>query len=198
MVVLRCVQAGSLAVPGRPYTRFFITFSTLALRHRSDIRKDPVFRTQFHAMCVSIGVDPLASNKGIWNRLLGFGGTLKGGQGQEGDSRERRGWAEGRATACVQGMVWRLTSLGGLSGRRGDARDWGSTRSGTGELLNPGSYAPLQTFITSSGCSAWRCAWPFGLRSGRWWTCTPCTSMCRWKEGVGGGGGEKWARVRLT
>lgn len=26
-------------------------------------------------MCVTIGVDPLASNKGIWNRLLGFGGA---------------------------------------------------------------------------------------------------------------------------
>ncbi|RMZ54180.1 hypothetical protein APUTEX25_005336, partial [Auxenochlorella protothecoides] len=44
-----------------------------ALKYRSDIRRDPAFRESFHAMCVTIGVDPLASNKGIWNRLLGFG-----------------------------------------------------------------------------------------------------------------------------
>ena len=25
-------------------------------------------------MCANIGVDPLASNKGTWNKLLGFGG----------------------------------------------------------------------------------------------------------------------------
>lgn len=44
-----------------------------ALRHRQDIRRDPVFRAQFHAMCANAGVDPLASNKGAWNKLLGFG-----------------------------------------------------------------------------------------------------------------------------
>ncbi|PRW39352.1 vacuolar sorting-associated 22-like protein 1 [Chlorella sorokiniana] len=44
-----------------------------ALRHKSDIRSNPEFRAQFHAMCAHIGVDPLASNKGTWNKLLGFG-----------------------------------------------------------------------------------------------------------------------------
>jgi ESCRT-II complex subunit VPS22 len=34
-----------------------------ALKHKSDIRRDPVFRAQFHTMCANIGVDPLASNK---------------------------------------------------------------------------------------------------------------------------------------
>ena len=34
-----------------------------AQKHKSDIRKDPVFRAQFHVMCANIGVDPLASNK---------------------------------------------------------------------------------------------------------------------------------------
>jgi hypothetical protein len=33
---------------------------------REDIRADPAFRAQFHAMCANIGVDPLASNKGVW------------------------------------------------------------------------------------------------------------------------------------
>ena len=37
------------------------------------MRKDPIFRAQFHTMCANIGVDPLASNKGAWTQLLGFG-----------------------------------------------------------------------------------------------------------------------------
>lgn len=41
--------------------------------YKNDIRKDPVFRAQFHVMCANIGVDPLASTKGIWAELLGFG-----------------------------------------------------------------------------------------------------------------------------
>jgi hypothetical protein len=40
---------------------------------RDDIRKDPSFRAQFHTMCANIGVDPLASNKGLWAQVLGFG-----------------------------------------------------------------------------------------------------------------------------
>ena len=40
---------------------------------REDVRKDPAFRAQFHAMCANVGVDPLASNKGAWAQLLGFG-----------------------------------------------------------------------------------------------------------------------------
>lgn len=44
-----------------------------ASRHRAEIRADPVFRAQFHAMCASVGVDPLASNKGMFAELLGFG-----------------------------------------------------------------------------------------------------------------------------
>lgn len=44
-----------------------------ALKYRHDIRKDPVFRAQFNAMCANIGVDPLSSNKGYWANLLGLG-----------------------------------------------------------------------------------------------------------------------------
>ena len=40
---------------------------------RDEIRRDPIFRAQFHTMCANIGVDPLASNKGMWAQLLGFG-----------------------------------------------------------------------------------------------------------------------------
>lgn len=45
----------------------------LHLGCRNDIRQDPVFRAQFHNMCANVGVDPLASNKGMWAQLLGFG-----------------------------------------------------------------------------------------------------------------------------
>eukprot|EP00775_Hariotina_reticulata_P006892 gene6892-7108_t len=44
-----------------------------AMKHKADIRRDPIFRAQFHTMCANIGVDPLASNKGMWNELLGLG-----------------------------------------------------------------------------------------------------------------------------
>ncbi|KAI5058956.1 hypothetical protein GOP47_0025275 [Adiantum capillus-veneris] len=42
-------------------------------KHKNDIKKNPVFRAQFHAMCATCGVDPLASNKGFWAELLGIG-----------------------------------------------------------------------------------------------------------------------------
>lgn len=41
-----------------------------AIKHKTDIRRDPVFRAQFHTMCANIGVDPLASNK------VGFGAYM--------------------------------------------------------------------------------------------------------------------------
>lgn len=54
-------------------TLFKTTLETFALRHRDAIRADPAFRAKFHDMCRAVGVDPLASNKGAFNRLLGFG-----------------------------------------------------------------------------------------------------------------------------
>ncbi|KAI9206041.1 EAP30/Vps36 family-domain-containing protein [Polychytrium aggregatum] len=44
-----------------------------AVKHRSDIQRDPIFRAQFQRMCNNIGVDPLASKKGFWTEMLGFG-----------------------------------------------------------------------------------------------------------------------------
>ncbi|KAH8552038.1 EAP30/Vps36 family-domain-containing protein [Umbelopsis sp. PMI_123] len=53
------------------------TFKTnlqeFARKYRKDIRRDPTFRMHFQQMCTKIGVDPLASNKGFWADLLGFG-----------------------------------------------------------------------------------------------------------------------------
>jgi ESCRT-II complex subunit VPS22 len=47
--------------------------SLFATEHKREINENPVFRRQFHAMCQSIGVDPLSSAKGFWADLLGIG-----------------------------------------------------------------------------------------------------------------------------
>ena len=43
------------------------------MKHKKEINKDPAFRGQFNAMCMKIGVDPLASKKGFWSDILGIG-----------------------------------------------------------------------------------------------------------------------------
>ena len=53
--------------------RFRASLEAFALKHKAEIRADPVFLAQFHKMCANVGVDPLASNKGFWTELLGFG-----------------------------------------------------------------------------------------------------------------------------
>jgi ESCRT-II complex subunit VPS22 len=52
---------------------FKTQLSKFAQEHRAEINDNPVFRHQFQQMCVSIGVDPLASSKGFWTELLGIG-----------------------------------------------------------------------------------------------------------------------------
>ena len=53
------------------------TFKTkleeFSYQHKNEIRKDPEFRRHFQEMCASVGVDPLASSKGFWSEMLGFG-----------------------------------------------------------------------------------------------------------------------------
>jgi len=44
-----------------------------AVKHKSQINKDPEFRSKFQKMCAKIGVDPLSSNKGFWAEVLGVG-----------------------------------------------------------------------------------------------------------------------------
>mmetsp|Transcript_24706 Transcript_24706/g.53210 ORF Transcript_24706/g.53210 Transcript_24706/m.53210 type:complete len:246 (+) Transcript_24706:259-996(+) len=53
--------------------KFRKALEDFAFSHKEDIKGDPIFRKHFHEMCASIGVDPLASNKGMWSELLGFG-----------------------------------------------------------------------------------------------------------------------------
>jgi ESCRT-II complex subunit VPS22 len=54
-------------------TDFETALKEFALKHRSDINADPQLRAHFHELCKTIGVDPLASNKGFWAQLLGVG-----------------------------------------------------------------------------------------------------------------------------
>lgn len=54
-------------------TSFKISLAEFAGKHKQRINSDPEFRQQFHAMCVSVGVDPLASCKGFWADILGVG-----------------------------------------------------------------------------------------------------------------------------
>ena len=53
--------------------KFKESLSDFAKKHKDRINKDPEFRMQFHAMCLAVGVDPLASSKGFWADILGFG-----------------------------------------------------------------------------------------------------------------------------
>lgn len=52
---------------------FKTKLEAFALKHAADIRRDPGFRSRFHAMCATVGLDPLASSKGAWAELLGIG-----------------------------------------------------------------------------------------------------------------------------
>ncbi len=54
-------------------TNFKTSLTEFARKHKSRINQDPEFRQQFHQMCISVGVDPLASGKGFWADLLGIG-----------------------------------------------------------------------------------------------------------------------------
>ena len=53
-----------VAVAQDQLDKFRKVLEDFALRHKDDIKNDPIFRKHFHEMCASIGVDPLASNKG--------------------------------------------------------------------------------------------------------------------------------------
>ncbi|KAL3321311.1 ESCRT-II subunit protein snf8 [Cichlidogyrus casuarinus] len=44
-----------------------------ATNHKDEIRKNREFRTHFHAMCATVGLDPLCYSRGQWSTLLGIG-----------------------------------------------------------------------------------------------------------------------------
>lgn len=67
------VQQANMEIMRTQMATFKTNLEKFAAAHKDDIRKDPDFRQQFHAMCSNIGVDPLVSNKGTWAQILGLG-----------------------------------------------------------------------------------------------------------------------------
>jgi hypothetical protein len=57
------VRRSALAQMKEQLALFQAKLQAFAREHKADIRRDPLFRAQFQAMCANIGVDPLASNK---------------------------------------------------------------------------------------------------------------------------------------
>lgn len=67
------VKKSSLQAMKDQMAVFKASLEEFAHKYKKSIRQDPAFRAQFHVMCANIGVDPLASNKGMWAEVLGFG-----------------------------------------------------------------------------------------------------------------------------
>lgn len=67
------INASQLEAMQSQLTSFQKNLEEFAAKYRKTINKNPEFRKHFQDMCVNIGVDPLASNKGFWAELLGVG-----------------------------------------------------------------------------------------------------------------------------
>ncbi|TPX45151.1 hypothetical protein SeLEV6574_g04055 [Synchytrium endobioticum] len=67
------IAAQQLAQMKSQLSVFKSNLEEFAKKYRKDINRDPVFRMHFQKMCANIGVDPLASNKGFWAEVFGFG-----------------------------------------------------------------------------------------------------------------------------
>jgi ESCRT-II complex subunit VPS22 len=48
---------------------FKASLAAFAAHHKERLRADPPLRAHFHSLCVSVGVDPLLSSKGLWSSL---------------------------------------------------------------------------------------------------------------------------------
>lgn len=55
--------------------RFKEKLSDFAIKYRSQIQHDPIFREQFVDMCESVGVDPFQSSKSVWSNIFDGVGT---------------------------------------------------------------------------------------------------------------------------
>lgn len=67
------IEAGIMETMSKQLTTFRTALETFAKNHKAEINRNPHFRAQFQKMCAHVGVDPLASQKGFWAQLLGFG-----------------------------------------------------------------------------------------------------------------------------
>lgn len=53
--------------------KFHTGLYDFALKHRKHINKDPTFRSQFNYLCKKLHIDPLNTQKSMFNSLLGYG-----------------------------------------------------------------------------------------------------------------------------
>ena len=67
------LRAKDLAAAQEQMKIFQKKLEHFAKQHKSELKKDPDFRAQFNDMCVQIGVDPLQSRNGFWQKFLGIG-----------------------------------------------------------------------------------------------------------------------------
>ena len=55
------------------FNEFKASLEAFAVKNKKQINDDPVFRRQFHQMCLEIGVDPISSQKAHLGGTLGLG-----------------------------------------------------------------------------------------------------------------------------
>ncbi|CAG0900620.1 unnamed protein product [Cyprideis torosa] len=67
------IQENQIEELSRQLERFREKLSYFAAKHKDEIKRDCVFRKKFQDMCARIGVDPLASSKGFWAKILDVG-----------------------------------------------------------------------------------------------------------------------------
>lgn len=67
------LKATSLASAMETVEKLEHKLATFAKTHKHAIQHDPEFRSKFLEMCTPLGVDPLASQKGFWDNMLGIG-----------------------------------------------------------------------------------------------------------------------------
>lgn len=67
------IEALTISNMQKQLDTFQVKLEEFATKHKEKINKNPLFRAQFQKMCASIGVDPLASNKGMWAQSLNIG-----------------------------------------------------------------------------------------------------------------------------
>lgn len=72
-VVGKQMEETKIASVKETLIQFKEALEDFASKHKNKINSDPEFRLQFHKMCRSVGVDPLASSKGFWADVLGVG-----------------------------------------------------------------------------------------------------------------------------
>uniref|UniRef100_A0A8C5K3C6 Vacuolar-sorting protein SNF8 n=1 Tax=Jaculus jaculus TaxID=51337 RepID=A0A8C5K3C6_JACJA len=66
-------EQGTVLAEDQLLDMFKTNLEEFASKHKQETRQNPEFRVQFQDMCVTIGVDPLASGKGFWSEMLGVG-----------------------------------------------------------------------------------------------------------------------------